>query len=128
MDGLGTSLVGVEGETAAIQTQLVSLGVASVANDVFSFANAAGTLISSTVLTSRLSNYLPLTGGTLTGNLSCKQITCTSEVDTGSLTCTSLSVNGKNIVGDYLPLSGAQDTHGVSDRHIRCLHEPVCER
>ena len=62
VDGLGTSLVGVECKIAAIQTQLVSLGVATVANGVFSFANAAGTLISSTVLSSRLSNYLPLTG------------------------------------------------------------------
>ena len=172
VDGLGTSLVGVEGEIAAIQTQLVSLGVATIANGVFSFANAAGTLISSTVLSSRLSNYLPLTGGTLTGalggtsgsftslavggnsvittaqfnpvltsvntiqatylpltggaltgNLSCKQLTCTSEVDTGSLTCTSLSVNGKTIVGDYLPLSGGTLTGNLSCQQLTCTSE-----
>ena len=52
------------------------------------------------VLTATVEGYLPLTGGVLTGNLVCPQLTCYAEVDTGSLTCTSLSVNGQSILGN----------------------------
>ena len=142
---MGTTLAVVGREITALQTEMVGLGVATVANGLFLFTNAVGTLVSSTVLSSRLTNYLPLSGGTLTGslnstsgsftsltvggnsvvtatalnpvvtasgmtsvlagylplaggtltgNLTCKQLTCTSEVDTGSLSCSNLTVNG----------------------------------
>ena len=67
--GLGTIVGVAEGEIAAIQSQLVGLAVASMAYSVFSFANAAATLVSSILLSSQLSQYLPLSGDTLTGSL-----------------------------------------------------------
>ena len=45
-----------------------------------------------------LAGYLQLFSGTLTGNLACKQLLCMFKVDTGTLTCPSLSMNGQSIV------------------------------
>ena len=47
-------------------------------------------------LTATVNGNVPITGGTVTGNVSCNQLTCTSEVDMGSkhLSCSNLTVNG----------------------------------
>ena len=63
--GVVTSMGVVEGEIAAIHTELVTLGVASLANGVFSFANAAGKLTGSLIGTSASFTSLTVNGKVL---------------------------------------------------------------
>ena len=115
--GLGTTLGVVEGEIAALQTEMVGLGVATVANGLFSFANAAGTLISSTVLSSQLANYLPKSGGTLTGGLTGTSGSFTSLTVGGNSVVTATALNPvvtasglTSVLAGYLPLTGGTMT------------------
>ena len=65
-------------------------------------------------LTATVNGYIPLAGRILTGTLNCQTLNCTSRVDTGSLMCASLSMNGKSIVGKYLSLCGGTLTGALN--------------
>ena len=87
----------------------------TVANGSFSFANGAGTLITSTLSSSQLTvgGNSVVTATALNPVLTVSELTCTSKVHTGSFTCTSLSVNGQSIVCNYLPLSAGTTLRAI---------------
>lgn len=73
------------------------------------------TLISGAVSSaeSKLSNYLPLTGGTMTGNLQTPKVTVTDKTSDDILLGDGSTTSLSSIKGAYLPLSGGTMTGAV---------------
>jgi hypothetical protein len=82
---------------------IMSLNFTTSSNYGYTFPSASGTI----ALTSDLSSYLPLTGGTLTGALSGTSITGTSLVKSGGTSAQILAADGSVITaGTNITISG----------------------
>jgi hypothetical protein len=110
--GSNTNANGYTGIGAVATGLTINLGAAgttgsllfnSSANYSYTFPAATGTL----ALTSDLSSYLPLAGGTLTGALSGTSITASSLIKSGGTSAQILAANGSVITaGTNITISG----------------------
>ena len=92
--------------TSALTSYVTSSSLTTTLTSYVTSSSLTTTLssyITSSYLTSRLASVvascLPITGGTISGNLTCDNLSCSGETDTGALSCTTLTCTGETDSG-----------------------------